>query len=93
MAAAALRDDPRCRVSLLYAARGAGSLLLADELADLKDAHLGRFSALQVFSRERREADLLSGRPDGDRLRRLLSAAGTGFDAATAFYLCGPWGW
>ncbi|MBP0450779.1 2Fe-2S iron-sulfur cluster binding domain-containing protein [Kitasatospora sp. RG8] len=92
MAAAALRDDPHCRVSLLYAARGAGSLLLADELADLKDAYLGRFTLLQVFSRERREADLLSGRLDGARLQRLLSAPGTEFDAATAFYLCGPWG-
>ncbi|MFD8478569.1 2Fe-2S iron-sulfur cluster-binding protein [Kitasatospora sp. NPDC059673] len=92
MAAAALREDPHCRVSLLYAARGAGSLLLADELADLKDAYLGRFTLLQVLSRERREADLLSGRLDGARLRRLLSAPGTEFDAATAFYLCGPSG-
>lgn len=92
MAAEALRDDPHCRVSLLYAGRDTGTLLLADELADLKDMYLSRFTVLYVLSRERREADLLSGRIDAERLPRLLAPLGTDADAATAFYLCGPWG-
>ncbi|MGF1426656.1 2Fe-2S iron-sulfur cluster-binding protein [Kitasatospora sp. LaBMicrA B282] len=92
MAAAALREDPHCRVSLVYSVQGMGALLLADELTDLKDAHLGRFTVLPVFSREPRAAELLSGRIDAARLHRLLAAVGTEFDATTAFYLCGPWG-
>lgn len=90
MAAEALRGDPHCRVSLLYACRDTGAVLLAGDLADLKDTYLSRFTVLYVLSREHREAELLSGRIDADRLPRLLAPLGT--DAATAFYLCGPWG-
>lgn len=97
MAAAALGDDPGCRVSLVYASRTAAGVLLAEELADLKDAHLGRLAVLHVLSRERREADLLSGRIDRERLWRLLAPLGAGVDAdgdadRTVYYLCGPWG-
>jgi ring-1,2-phenylacetyl-CoA epoxidase subunit PaaE len=93
MAAAALRDDPECRVSLVYANRTSGSVLLADELADLKDAHMDRFSVLHLLSQEAREAELLSGRVDGGRLPKLLALLGAEPATATCcFYLCGPHG-
>ncbi|WP_369381976.1 2Fe-2S iron-sulfur cluster-binding protein [Streptomyces sp. cg36] len=92
MAAAALREDPECRVSLVYANRSAQSVLLADELTDLKDAHVGRFFVLHVLSRETRESELLSGRIDADRLPRLLALLGAEPDESAHFYLCGPWG-
>ncbi|KUJ41311.1 phenylacetate-CoA oxygenase [Streptomyces albus subsp. albus] len=92
MAAAALRQDPACRVSLIYTNRTARSTLLADELADLKDAHPARFFALYVLTRETREAELLSGRVDGDRLPRLLASLGAAPGDGVHFYLCGPWG-
>ncbi|MBL1098523.1 2Fe-2S iron-sulfur cluster-binding protein [Streptomyces coffeae] len=92
MAQAALRDDRACRVSLVHANRTARSVLLADELADLKDAHPGRFFVLHVLSRETRETDLLSGRIDTDRLPRLLALLGAEPGDDTHFYLCGPWG-
>ncbi|MET9610786.1 ferredoxin--NADP reductase [Streptomyces sp. NPDC006512] len=93
MAAAALRDDPACRVSVLHAARDARSALLADELSDLKDAHLDRFCALHVLSREAQAAGLLSGRADAARLRSLLALLEADpADEDTHFYLCGPQG-
>jgi len=104
MAAAALRDDPHSRVSLLYASRASGSVLLADELADLKDAHLERFHVLHLLSREAREAELLSGRIDAGRLPKLLALLGADTDAVADtdadtdtgrerwFYACGPRG-
>ncbi|NEA98900.1 2Fe-2S iron-sulfur cluster-binding protein [Streptomyces sp. SID13726] len=91
MAASALRDDPRCRVSLLSVNRTARSVLLADELADLKDAHVGRFHPLYLLTRETREARLLSGRVDTTKLPGLLRAAGAEPGDDTYFYLCGPW--
>nr|AWX24494.1 phenylacetate-CoA oxygenase/reductase subunit PaaK [Streptomyces conglobatus] len=92
MAQAALRDDPGCRVSLVYANRTARSVLLADELADVKDAHPGRFCVLHVLSRDTRESDLLSGRIDAARLPRLLALLGAEPGDDAHFYLCGPWG-
>jgi len=92
IAAAALRADPGCRVSLVCANRSARSVLLADELSDLKDAHVGRFSVLHVLSREARESDLLSGRIDGARLPALLALLGVEPGDRAQYYLCGPLG-
>ncbi|SEQ90087.1 ring-1,2-phenylacetyl-CoA epoxidase subunit PaaE [Streptomyces sp. yr375] len=92
MAAEALRDDPRCRVSLLYTNRTARSVLLADELADLKDAYVDRFLPLYLLTRETREAELLSGYVDTARLPGLLRAVGAEPGGDAHFYLCGPWG-
>lgn len=92
MATAALRDDPRSRVSLVSINRTARSVLLADELADLKDAYVDRFHPLYVLTRETRETEMLSGRIDTVRLPRLLRAVGAEAGAHVFFYLCGPWG-
>ena len=92
IAAAALRADPSCRVSLICANRSARSVLLADELSDLKDAHVGRFSVLHVLSQEARESDLLSGRIDGTRLPALLALLGVEPGDRAQYYLCGPLG-
>ncbi|OSY42577.1 hypothetical protein CP981_37155 [Streptomyces platensis] len=91
MAAEALREDAACRVSLICANRDSGSVLLADELADLKDAYTERFFALHVLSRETRESALLSGHLDADRLPRLLALLGAEPGGEAYFYLCGPW--
>ncbi|MFD5536708.1 2Fe-2S iron-sulfur cluster-binding protein [Streptomyces sp. NPDC127079] len=92
MATAALREDPTCRVSLIYANQTSMSVLLGDELADLKDAHVNRFFVLHVLSRETQGATLLSGRVDGERLPKLLDVLGAEPDGSSHFYLCGPWG-
>ncbi|MCH0564680.1 MULTISPECIES: 2Fe-2S iron-sulfur cluster-binding protein [unclassified Streptomyces] len=92
MAAGALRASADCRVSLVHAVRSAGTALLADELAELKDEFTDRLTVLYVLSRERRESDLFTGRVDEERLRRLLTLVDARPDDATAFRLCGPAG-
>ncbi|MGA5519195.1 2Fe-2S iron-sulfur cluster-binding protein [Streptomyces pseudogriseolus] len=92
MAAAALREDPGCRVSLVHAARTAHDALLADELALLKDEFVDRFTVLHVLSRERRESELCSGRIDAPKLLRLLELLDARPGPGTRFALCGPYG-
>lgn len=89
VAADALRRNQSSRVSLLHLTRTAESALLADELAELKDAHLDRLTVLHVLSREDRGVELLSGRPDEDRLNGLFAALGVSEDEPTFFYPCG----
>jgi ring-1,2-phenylacetyl-CoA epoxidase subunit PaaE len=74
-------------VVLLYGNRRTGTVMFADELADLKDAHLSRFELVHVLSREPREAQVLSGRLDAPKLRALLPAAGD----VDHWWLCGPY--
>ncbi|MFG2841971.1 1,2-phenylacetyl-CoA epoxidase subunit PaaE [Kitasatospora sp. NPDC048296] len=91
IAASVLAADRRSTVTLLYGNRRSDTVMFADELADLKDRYLGRFQLVHVLSRETRDAELLSGRLDPERVRALLAAlvdvAGVGH-----WWLCGPFG-
>lgn len=91
IAESVLAADPASRVTLFYGNRRTDSVMFADELADLKDLYPARFQLAHVLSREPREADLLSGRLDGDRLAALVDGL---VDVPTAahWWLCGPHG-
>lgn len=83
--------NPEAAVSLLYGNRTTGSVMFAEELADLKDRFGPRLDLVHVLSREPRDVELFSGRLDPDRLRRLLTALVpvAGMDHV---WLCGPFG-
>ena len=68
--AASVLAHPEAHVTLLYGNRTTTSVMFAEELADLKDAHHGRFNLIHVLSREPRDVELFSGRLDAERLRR-----------------------
>jgi ring-1,2-phenylacetyl-CoA epoxidase subunit PaaE len=82
---------PSATVTLLYGNRTTGSVMFAEELADLKDRHPSRFELVHVLSREPREVDLFSGRLDADRLRRLLTVL-VPLAEVDHVWLCGPFG-
>jgi ring-1,2-phenylacetyl-CoA epoxidase subunit PaaE len=82
---------PGTRATLLYGNRRAESVMFADEVADLKDAHPDRLQLVHVLSREPQEVELFSGRLDADRLRRLLPVT-CDVAAVDHWWLCGPYG-
>lgn len=87
--ASTVLDHPDAAVTLLYGNRTTGSVMFAEELADLKDRHPARFQLVHVLSREPRTVDLFSGRLDVDRLRRLVDAL-VPLDDVDHVWLCGP---
>ncbi|MFD5337896.1 1,2-phenylacetyl-CoA epoxidase subunit PaaE [Streptomyces hawaiiensis] len=91
IAESVLAADSRSRVTLLYGNRRTGTVMFADELADLKDLYPTRFQLAHVLSREPREAEVLSGRLDAERLSALVDAL-VGVEFADHWWLCGPHG-
>jgi ring-1,2-phenylacetyl-CoA epoxidase subunit PaaE len=91
IAASVLAADEDARVTLLYGNRRTGTVMFADELADLKDRYPARFQLAHVLSREPREAELLSGRLETRRLTALLGAL-LDVREVTHWWLCGPHG-
>lgn len=89
--ASSVLTHPDARVTLLYGNRTAGSVMFAEELADLKNQHPARFDLVHVLSREPRTSDLFSGRLDAERLHRLLTAL-VPVGAVDHVWLCGPFG-
>lgn len=85
----ALAREPGARVTLVYANRGAASIMFREDLEDLKNLHLGRLSVIHVLEQEGQEIELFTGRLEADRLARLfrLWIDPAGADMA---FICGP---
>jgi ring-1,2-phenylacetyl-CoA epoxidase subunit PaaE len=89
--AASLLKNPEVTVTVLYGNRRTSTVMFADDLADLKDASLSQLELVHVLSREPREAELFTGRLDGEKLRKLLSLL-VPVDQVGHWWLCGPFG-
>jgi ring-1,2-phenylacetyl-CoA epoxidase subunit PaaE len=81
--------EPKTKFTLFYGNQSTGSVMLRNELADLKDRFISRFTLIHVLSRERQESDLLYGRIDHDKCRDLLNRWLDNRDIDNAF-ICGP---
>ncbi|GAA2386173.1 1,2-phenylacetyl-CoA epoxidase subunit PaaE [Dactylosporangium salmoneum] len=91
LAATALQTEPGSRVTLVYGNRAAGTVMFAEELADLKDRYPQRLHVAHVLSREAQESPLLSGRLDEARIGAILDAL-LPPDTVDEWFLCGPQG-
>ncbi|BBA97852.1 putative phenylacetic acid degradation NADH oxidoreductase [Actinacidiphila reveromycinica] len=91
IAESVLAADTASQVTLFYGNRRTDTVMFADELADLKDIHPARFQIGHVLSREPREADLLSGRLDAERLGALVDGL-VDVPSVDHWWLCGPHG-
>ena len=89
--AASVLGHPGAQVTLLYGNRTTTSVMFAEELADLKDAHRRQLDLVHVLSREPRDVELFTGRLDADRLRRLLTVL-VPVAEMDHVWLCGPFG-
>ncbi|RJO73555.1 phenylacetate-CoA oxygenase/reductase subunit PaaK [Nocardia panacis] len=89
--AASLLANPASSVTLLYGNRRSGTVMFADELADLKDQYGARFSLIHVLSREPRDVELFSGRLDAERIGAIIGAL-IALDTVDHAWLCGPLG-
>ena len=91
IAASVLQARPDAAVTLLYGNRRAASVMFADEVADLKDAHPDRMQLVHVLSREAQEVGLYAGRLDPGKLRALLPVT-VEVPTVAHWWLCGPFG-
>ena len=87
--AATILTHPDSEVTLLYGNRTTNSVMFAEELSDLKDAHPRQLDLIHILSREPRDVELFSGRLDAERLRRLLGVLVPVQDMDHV-WLCGP---
>lgn len=89
IAKSALARDPAARVTLIFGNRTSLSVMFAEEIEDLKNIHLGRFSVIHLLSREAQDIELLQGRITGEKIRELGKGIVDFADIDEAF-LCGP---
>ncbi len=84
-----LAREPNSRFTLLYGNRRQGSVMFHEELEDLKDRHLARFTLYNLFSREQQEVDLFNGRLDGAKVKAFADTL-LPVDIIDEAFVCGP---
>jgi ring-1,2-phenylacetyl-CoA epoxidase subunit PaaE len=85
----ALAREPKSRFTLVYGNRRVETILFAEELEDLKDLYLDRFTLYHVLSREHQEVDLFNGRIDAAKVAAFLDTLLPAADI-DAVFICGP---
>ncbi|KGM32919.1 1,2-phenylacetyl-CoA epoxidase subunit PaaE [Inquilinus limosus] len=86
-----LAREPESRFFLFYGNRSTSEILFREALEELKDCFLGRLSVFHVLSQEEQDLPILTGRLDGDKVRRLLRLV-VPAEMIDEVYLCGPEG-
>jgi ring-1,2-phenylacetyl-CoA epoxidase subunit PaaE len=85
-----LREEPASQFTLLYGNRDSSSIIFLEELADLKDRHLGRLSLHHFLAEEEGDIELFNGMLDRERCDEAISAL-VGVPASVdAWFICGP---
>ncbi|MDQ7263776.1 phenylacetate-CoA oxygenase/reductase subunit PaaK [Paracoccus sp. PS-1] len=84
-----LAREPRAQFTLVYANRQINTIMFREELEDLKNQHLGRFSVIHVLEQEGQEIDLFTGRIDAGKMTALFQHWLDAEAVDTAF-ICGP---
>ena len=85
----ALSTEPKSKFTLFFGNRASSAVLFREEIEDLKNLYMDRFSLVYVMSRETQDIELFNGRLDGDKVDQLMSAWMSPADIDYAF-VCGP---
>lgn len=84
-----LRTEPDSRFCLVYGNRTRGSIIFKAELEALKNRFMDRLSIYHILSREKADAEILSGRIDAGKCRFFLEKI-IAPQAIDECFLCGP---
>ncbi|WP_024517264.1 1,2-phenylacetyl-CoA epoxidase subunit PaaE [Bradyrhizobium sp. Tv2a-2] len=86
-----LAREPKSRFFLFYGNRVTSSMLFLENLEELKDCFIDRFSVFHVISGEEQDIPILHGRLDGEKVRVLLRAM-VPAESIDHVFVCGPAG-
>jgi len=90
IAATVLETERNSRFTLFYGNRNRNAIMFRDELEDLKDLYLDRFTLVHVLSQEGQDVALLHGRIDGERIKAFAQLGLFDAEETDHFFICGP---
>jgi ring-1,2-phenylacetyl-CoA epoxidase subunit PaaE len=89
LAADILAREPNSRFTLIYGNRSMSRTMFLEDTLALKNRFVERFSVHFVMSREPQHTELLNGRIDGEKVRRLAQYL-VEISSADEYMICGP---
>ncbi len=86
---AVLQQEPESLFTLFYINQRADTIIFKEELDNLKNLYLQRFSLHHILTKEDSGSELLSGRPTPEKIRQMARTLFTP-DDVDEYYICGP---
>jgi len=86
--ATTLGAEPDSTFTLVYGNRSINTIMFREELEDLKNRYMGRFSVIHVLGGEQ-DIELFSGRIDAEKCERLFKGW-IDIERVDMAYICGP---
>lgn len=84
-----LAREPKSQFTLVYANRSISAIMFREELEDLKNRYMGRFTVIHILEDDAQEIDLFTGRLDADKCS-LLMKGWIDAEAVDMAFICGP---
>jgi len=84
-----LAEEPKASFTLAYGNRSVNAIMFREELEDLKNSHMGRFSIVHVLESEAPDIDLFSGILNREKCDALFEHW-LNIAAADYAFICGP---
>ncbi len=84
-----LAAEHNSSLTLVYANRSTNTIMFREELDDLKNRYMGRFSVVHILDSEAQDIDLFSGRIDADKCS-LLFKSWIDIASVDLAFICGP---
>ncbi len=87
-----LAHEHHSHITLCYANKQINSVMFRDEIDDLKDRYMTRFSLAHMMTGEMQDVELFNGRLDAEKLETMATKGLIRPEACDAIYICGPQG-
>jgi ring-1,2-phenylacetyl-CoA epoxidase subunit PaaE len=84
-----LAAEPDARFTLVYANRGVNTIMFREELEDLKNTYMGRFTVIHVLETDTQDIDLFTGRVTEEKCAQLF-ANWIDISSVDTAFICGP---
>ena len=85
-----LSREPKSTFTLVYANQSVSTIMFREELEDLKNTYLGRFSVIHVLEADAQEIDLFTGRVTEDKVAQLFASGWLDAGTIDVAFICGP---
>ena len=92
MTTSVLEHEHHSHITLCYANKEINSVMFRDEIDDLKDRFMTRFSLAHMMTGEIQDVELFNGRLDAEKLETMATKGLIRPEDYDAIYICGPQG-
>jgi ring-1,2-phenylacetyl-CoA epoxidase subunit PaaE len=84
-----LAAEPQAQVTLVYANRSVSTIMFREELEDLKNLYMGRFTIIHILETDAQDIDLFQGRIDAEKCAALFGRW-IDIQSVDIAFICGP---